>query len=129
MFPLMTRAQIERMFGMEKPEVPLSKFAFELPSSVVQMLLDHDARQRYELEQSQKRVALLEDLVKGASRRITPGIPTRAFVAKLVALQFNGDSPANIGSRKSAWHYGKVEVRELLDVIYGGPPTRKNQYI
>lgn len=124
-----TRAQIEMMFGMEKSGVPFSKCVFELPSTVVQMLLAHDARQRNELQKSQERLIVLENLLKGARRRITTGVPTRSFVATVVKLQFDGNSPANIGSRKTAWHYGKVEVRELLDVIYGGPPTRKNQYI
>lgn len=25
--------------------------------------------------------------------------------------------------RKPAWHFGKVELRDLFDFIYGGPPT------
>lgn len=45
---------------------------------------------------------------------------TRAEAAKLVNAQLD------IGTRrpKSAWHYGRVELHELLDAIYG-PPDRK----
>jgi len=52
---------------------------------------------------------------------------SRRDAVNVVRRQLNGDSPAAM--RKSCWHYGKVELRELLDAIYGGPPTRKDQYL
>ena len=27
------------------------------------------------------------------------------------------------------WHYGKVELRELMDAIYGGPPQSDSEKI
>jgi len=30
-------------------------------------------------------------------------------------------------SSKCAWHYGKQELRELLDLIYGGEPENEHQ--
>lgn len=31
----------------------------------------------------------------------------------------------NEDGTKYAWHYGKVDLRHLLDFIYGGPPKHK----
>jgi hypothetical protein len=29
--------------------------------------------------------------------------------------------------RKRAWHFGKVELRDLFDFIYEGPPTKPEE--
>ena len=29
--------------------------------------------------------------------------------------------------QKAAWHYGKMELRALLDAIYGGPPANQTE--
>ena len=31
------------------------------------------------------------------------------------------------GERKSAWHFGKVELRDLFDFIYEGSPTKPEE--
>lgn len=31
--------------------------------------------------------------------------------------------------KKRCWHFGKCEVRELMDFIYGGPPTCKEEEV
>lgn len=107
---MLTRAQIEIMFGIEKPGAVLSKWPFELPASIVQMILNHDREQRTALENAEKQAQRLAALLPGSSRRIVPGIPTRAFVAKVITLQFCGGSPAARAEKKTAVHYGKVEV-------------------
>ena len=50
--------------------------------------------------------------------------PSRKEVAKLIEDQmYRG--PSN--SDKNHFHYGYVELRELMDFIYGGPPTCKEE--
>lgn len=46
--------------------------------------------------------------------------PARVQVVALVKQQLANESPAQ--EIKSQVFYGKVELRELLDFIYGGPP-------
>ena len=52
---------------------------------------------------------------------------SRRDAVNVVRRQLSGDSPAAMS--KTCWHYGKVELRELLDAIYGGTPVRKDQYL
>ena len=47
-------------------------------------------------------------------------IPSRADTVAKIHAQMNDDrSP----QQKGAIHYGYVELRELMDFIYGGKPT------
>ena len=49
---------------------------------------------------------------------------TRTAAAKLITKQLNNGTKAN-GLKGRAWHYGKVELRELLDFIYKREPRNK----
>lgn len=56
---------------------------------------------------------------------------TREEVARFVEDQFEVygstyNCPLNKGYQ---WHYGKQDVRALVDFIYGGPPASKEQEI
>jgi hypothetical protein len=56
---------------------------------------------------------------------------TREETARFVEQQFevygrNYECPLEKGGQ---WHYGKQDVRALLDFIYGGPPDGKEQEV
>ncbi len=40
-------------------------------------------------------------------------------------LHFGKKGPA--GSSKMAWHVGKEEIKEFLDLLYGGPPQSDDE--
>ena len=44
---------------------------------------------------------------------------TREEIAKFLECQFDGTIPS---PPKPAWHYGKCELRQLMDFIFDGPP-------
>jgi len=52
---------------------------------------------------------------------------TRKEVVELVQKQLTGMFDSNLN--KYAWHYGIVELRELLDFIYEGPPETEEEFI
>jgi hypothetical protein len=52
---------------------------------------------------------------------------TRAEAVALINERLGQSAPP--GSEKRAHHYGKVELRELMDFIYGGPPTQDDERI
>lgn len=55
--------------------------------------------------------------------------PARAQVVALIKEQLTlGEAPASC-PEKWPLLYGKVELRELLDFIYGGPPEIKEEEI
>ena len=58
---------------------------------------------------------------------------TREEVARFVEHQFNSDCACklNKGSEPafSSWHYGRQDVRELLDFIFEGEPTTDQEKI
>lgn len=54
-------------------------------------------------------------------------IATRAKAAEFAKRQFESDYNPTLVPGKGPWHYGKVEIRELLDFIYGGPPRSKRE--
>lgn len=47
---------------------------------------------------------------------------TRAEAVLLVKKQMDVVSHKPLGQWKGAVHYGYLELRELLDYLYGGPP-------
>ena len=49
---------------------------------------------------------------------------TREETARFMESQINGTAPA---IPNSCWHYGKCELRQLMDFIFDGPPTRKEE--
>ena len=55
---------------------------------------------------------------------------SREETARFIEHQFD-----NFGSyecklpKERAWHYGKQEVRELMDFIYGGPPKSEKHQV
>ena len=53
---------------------------------------------------------------------------TREEVARYIN---SGDNVKNASLQNSmtGWHYGKVELRDLMDYIYGGKPTNEDQLI
>ncbi len=46
---------------------------------------------------------------------------TREEIARFIESQMNGKS--QFALKNSHWHYGRVEVRQLMDFIFDGPPT------
>lgn len=50
---------------------------------------------------------------------------SREETARFIEAQLN-DKAQPIPA-KSGWHYGRAELRQLLDFIYGGPPTNSNE--
>lgn len=55
---------------------------------------------------------------------------TREEAANLIYRQFDATAPTSEDyGPKVCWHYGRLELRELLDFIYGGPPARKAEEI
>jgi len=42
---------------------------------------------------------------------------------------FNAKTPLDGRLKGSQWHYGKQELRELLDFIYGGPPQSDDERV
>jgi hypothetical protein len=50
---------------------------------------------------------------------------TRSKAARYVEGLMNRD----IEIPKCAWHFGKVEVRMMMDFIYGGPPTKPEEEV
>lgn len=48
-------------------------------------------------------------------------VATRESAAILVERQLGYDPSVKI-AHKVAWHYGKEDLKRLLDYIYGGPP-------
>jgi hypothetical protein len=50
---------------------------------------------------------------------------TREEVVHLIKNQFDGATP--VYAQKLPWHYGYLELRELLDFIYDGPPTKPEE--
>lgn len=46
---------------------------------------------------------------------------TRAQVVKFIDRQINHPAPKTIG-KHGKQHYGKQELKQLLDAIYGAPP-------
>lgn len=52
----------------------------------------------------------------------------RKEVAKFIETQFNHDSKRETSREKGYYfHYGKQELRELLDFVYGKEPENKEQ--
>lgn len=49
---------------------------------------------------------------------------TREEVADLIRKQMHWSYKRQ---KKQKMHYGWVELRELMDFLYGGPPTNKEQ--
>jgi hypothetical protein len=49
--------------------------------------------------------------------------------AALVNRQLHDRSYKPPDPRKRAWHYGKAELRELLDFIYGSEPLAEEEKI
>ncbi len=45
---------------------------------------------------------------------------TREEIARFIESQMDGKV---LASKHSHWHYGRVEVRQLTDFIFDGPPT------
>ena len=55
---------------------------------------------------------------------------TREEAARFVEQQFDGYGDYECPLEKGrAWHYGKQDVRALMDFIYGGPPNGKDQEV
>jgi hypothetical protein len=54
---------------------------------------------------------------------------TREEVARYIERQFDYTSGYQVSVRKEEWHYGKCELRDLLDFIFGGPPTSPEEFI
>lgn len=52
-------------------------------------------------------------------------VRSRVDVVALINTQLEGLTTAS--RSKTASHYGKVELRELLDFVYGGPPRSKRE--
>ena len=50
---------------------------------------------------------------------------TRKEVVELIGRQMDR-GPAR-REKPTCWHYGIVELRELLDFIYGGPPENEDE--
>lgn len=65
------------------------------------------------------------------------GLATRADVVRFIAAALGdeqspfADKSAPSGGHKKAGrsHFGRVELRELLDMIYGGPPASDEERI
>ena len=45
---------------------------------------------------------------------------TRAEIARFIEEQLDGNSPPE--EKEDCWHYGKCELRDLLDFIFEAPP-------
>jgi hypothetical protein len=56
-------------------------------------------------------------------------IKTREEVARYIERQFDYKSGYTVSMSKPYNHYGKCELRDLLDFIYGGPPTSPEEFI
>lgn len=54
-------------------------------------------------------------------------IPSRKETVELIYKQLDMETSA--AKNKSHHHYGKAELRELLDFIYGGPPENEEEFI
>jgi hypothetical protein len=55
---------------------------------------------------------------------------SREEVARYVENQFDAYGGYICPLEKAdCWHYGKQEVRDLLDYIYGGPPQSREQEV
>jgi hypothetical protein len=61
---------------------------------------------------------------------------TRAEVVKIIYTQFSKDPDDGSGFGKTIlsgrakgdqFHYGRQDLRDLLDFIYGGPPTNDDE--
>jgi len=54
-------------------------------------------------------------------------VKTREEIAKFMEGQFDGTipDPCQVGG----WHYGKCELRQLMDFIFDGPPTSKAEEV
>ena len=50
----------------------------------------------------------------------------RKKAAELIRAQFY-DAIEGRYPKKNAWHYGKMELFELLDFIYGSKPTKEEE--
>lgn len=50
---------------------------------------------------------------------------TRIEAVNIIQRQLHGDGA--ILSKKTAYHYGKEELKQLLDALYGGPPACKEE--
>ena len=51
---------------------------------------------------------------------------TRAEVARFLEKLLDEGLPSN---RKAAWHFGKMELRDLMDFIYEGPPANDEEEV
>ena len=51
---------------------------------------------------------------------------TREEIAKFMEGQMSGTIPS---PENSSWHYGKCELRQLMDFIFDGPPTSKAEEV
>ena len=52
---------------------------------------------------------------------------TRAEAIVLIMKQLDNDTPAS--TNKNYYHYGKQELKELMDFIYEGTPVYKDENI
>ena len=67
-----------------------------------------------------------------APERLKAGmVLSRSEAVRLISQQLRseGDNKEIIHGEKPRWHYGKQELRALLDAIYGGPPTSDDEKI
>lgn len=49
---------------------------------------------------------------------------SREEAARFAEQLMSGGAPSD---RKRAWHFGKVDLRDLFDFIYDGPPASKEE--
>lgn len=55
---------------------------------------------------------------------------TREQAAAFATSQFACPTNYSVSNKKKvAHHYGKCEVHDLLDFIYGGPPTEPSEFM
>ncbi len=45
---------------------------------------------------------------------------TREEIARFIESQIAGEL---LAAKRSHWHYGRCEIRQLMDFIFDGPPT------
>jgi hypothetical protein len=56
-------------------------------------------------------------------------IKTREEAARYIERQLDYKSGYTVSVTKECWHYGKCELRDLLDFVYDGPPTSPQEFI
>lgn len=52
---------------------------------------------------------------------------TRAEAVRLIEYQLNDTKDSE--AKPNTYHYGRVELRALMDMIYGGPPQSEEEKI